>query len=153
MKYLFAFLGFVFFLNCAPKKNLELEAKQQAVPVDFEIVHQSKFEVLGDHSFEVLKSQDEVDNLYKYLFASAKGFRQIPIPGYEENETLVAVSSTPKTKNDIEIKTVNMLDGKLNIEVTDVENKQYPINSRYKSLIIIKLLKKYDAKIINLITK
>ena len=104
MKYLFALLSFGFFLNCTSKNNMGLNTELQSVPVDFEVVHQSKFEVLGDHSYEILKSQLEIDNLYKYLSASPKGLRSIPIPSYEENETMIAVSATPKTKNDIDIK-------------------------------------------------
>lgn len=153
MRCLLVFLSFGLLLSCTTKNNTEQTTKISTVIVDFEIIHQSKFEVLGDYSFEILKNQQEVDNLYKYLSASPKGLRAIPIPSYEENETLIAVSATPKTKNDIDIKNVNLVDGKLNIEIIDSENPQLPKDSRYKSLMIIKLLKKYDTKTINLITK
>lgn len=148
MKCIFAFLSFVVMLNCSSQHQQENQ-----MPLEFEIVHQSKFDVLEDYAFVLLKNQEEIDNIYKYLSASPKGLRQIPIPSYDENETLIAVSATPKSKNDIDIKSVNLIGDKINIEIIDVDNPQLGTSGRLKSLVIIKLLNNYKNKSINLIIK
>lgn len=153
MRYFFMFFSFMIVIQCTSKNKIRLEKSSEEKSVNYEIVHQSKFEALGDYSYEILKNQQEVDNLYRYLAASPKGLKQIPIPEYHDNETFIAIIATPKSKNDIEISSVTKGDNKVNIIIEDFENPKLRSDTRWKSLVIIKLLKPYNNELINLIVK
>ena len=146
MKYLYILLLTVLALQCTPQNKVVTSGSDA---IAFEVIHQSKLEMLGDNTSRILNSQQEIDYLYQFLNASPKGYGQIPIPAYDADETLITINATPKTKNDIKVISIVKNGDKLNIIAEDVENPQLKPESRWKSAIIIKLSGVYHNQTIN----
>ncbi|WP_312766356.1 hypothetical protein [Epilithonimonas sp.] len=110
--------------------------------VEFEDVNHVNIKLI-DSEFKILKSQTEINSIYKVINANNPSPRKNPIPTFEENETYIVLQ--PKIEqSDFTISKVSESNQSLEITIQQYDNPEFK-NKKHPA-IIIKLNKKsnYD---------
>lgn len=134
----FSLLIHLFSCQNAKIKGVEMELKT----VEFEEINHVKLKLI-DSEYQILKSQDEINVIYKKINDNNPSPRKNPIPSYNENETYIVLQ--PKIEqSDFSVEGISESNQNLKIKIQQYNNpefkdKKYPIS-------IIKLNKKSNYK-------
>ncbi len=134
----FSLLIHLFSCQNAKMNSGNLKVKE----VEFEDVNHVNIKLI-DSEFKILKSQTEINSIYKVINANNPSPRKNPIPTFEENETYIVLQ--PKIEqSDFTISKVSESNQSLEITIQQYDNPEFK-NKKHPA-IIIKLNKKsnYD---------
>lgn len=140
LRYLLYFSLLIHLFSCqnAKIKGVEMELKT----VEFEEINHVNLKLI-DSDYQILKSQEEINVVYKKINDNNPSPRKNPIPSYNENETYIVLQ--PKIKqSDFTVEEILENNQTLKIKIQQYDNpefkdKKYPIS-------IIKLNKKGNYK-------
>ena len=140
LRYLLYFSLLIHLFSCqnAKMNSGNMEVKE----VEFEEANQVNIKLIGSE-FKILKSQNEINNIYKIINDNNPSPRKTPIPIFEENETYIVLQ--PKIeRSDFVVEGISEINQSLQIAIHQYDNPEFK-NKKYPA-IIIKLNKKsnYD---------
>ncbi len=140
LRYLLYFSLLIHLFSCqnAKIKGVEMELKA----VEFEEINHVNLKLI-DSDYQIIKSQEEINVVYKKINDNNPSPRKNPIPSYNENETYVVLQ--PKIEqSDFTVEEISENNQTLKVKIQQYDNpefkdKKYPIS-------IIKLNKKGNYK-------
>ena len=118
--------------------------------IAFEDVYHYPYQLISE-KFEIIDTQERMDEVFSIIHENSVGNRLAPIPGITETESYLIFKSILKNSNDVEIEEMYLQNDILYIKVREFENPQLANTYRVAPDILVKLLKKVSIKTITFI--
>ena len=144
MKYTFLLLIFSF-IGCASQA-----LNSTKTPIAFEDVYHYPYHLISA-KFEIIDTQEKMDEVFSIFHKNSVGNRLAPIPGITETESYLIFKPVLKNSNDVEIEEMYLQNDILYIKIREFENPQLVNTNRVAPYILVKLLKKVSIKTITII--
>ena len=141
MKYTFLLLVFSF-IGCVSQASDSAKTL-----LAFEDVYHYPYQLISE-KFEIIDTQERMDEVFSIIHKNSLGNRLAPIPGITETESYLIFKSILKNSNDVEIEEMYLQNDILYIKVIEFENPQLANTYRVAPDILVKLLKKVSIKTI-----
>lgn len=146
-------LTVVFILsNCNPQNAsvASVSSVSQKTSIDFEDIYHYPYNLISGN-FQIIESQQQMDQIFKIIHKNNGGNRMAPIPTITEDETYIIFKPTLKNTNDVEIKEIFKNSNGISVSVEPLNNPDIAEKSRVSPNVLVKLLGKVSAKKINVI--
>ena len=140
LRYLLYFSLLIHLFSCqnAKIKGVEMELKE----VEFEEINHVNLKLI-DSEYQILKSQDEINVIYKKINDNNASPRKNPIPSYNEDETYIVLQ--PKIeKSDFTVEGISENNQNLKIKIQQYENPEF--KDKKHPISVIKLNQKSNYK-------
>ena len=118
--------------------------------IAFEDVYHYPYQLISE-KFEIIDTQERMDEVFSIIHKNSLGNRLAPIPGITETESYLIFKPVLKNSNDVEIEEMYLQKDILYIKVREFENPQLANTNRVAPDILVKLLKKVSIKTITII--
>ena len=144
MKYTLLLLVFSF-IGCASQAPDSAKTL-----IAFEDVYHYPYQLISE-KFEIINTQERMDEVFSIIHENSVGNRLAPIPGVTETESYLIFKTVMKNSNDVEIEEIYLQNDILYIKVREFENPQLANTNRVAPDILVKLLKKVSIKTVTII--
>lgn len=125
---------FIGMISCSLNKT-ETTPMSQESTVEFEEVNHVNVKLI-DSEYRILKSQAEINSIYKVINQNNPLPRKNPIPSYDENEFYIVIQ--PKIeKSDFSVSRILQTGQKLNIDIETFDNPEFKKKNNPASIIKI----------------